>query len=74
MYAPVESIDKSVDIFLINQINTTKNNSLAYLDQPIITLNNKSNYIKNIITRYSDPSKNVENVIGWEKISTRADI
>jgi len=74
MYAPVESIDKSVDIFLINQINTTKNNSLAYLDQPIITLNNKSNYIKNIITTYSDPSKNVENVIGWEKISTRADI
>jgi hypothetical protein len=74
MYAPVESIDKSVDIFLINQINTTKNNSLAYLDQPIITLNNKSNYIENIITRYSDPSKNVENVIGWEKISTRADI
>ena len=76
MYAPVESIDKSVDIFLINQINTTKNNSLAYLDQPIVTLNNKSNYIKNIITRHSDPYKNVDNVIGWEKdsIRTRADI
>jgi hypothetical protein len=75
MYAPVDLVDKSVDIFLINQINTTKNNSLAYLDQPIVTLNNKANYIKNIIVQHSNPSKNVENVQGWDCIKhTHAEI
>ncbi len=66
MYAPVESIDSSVDIFLINQINTTKNNSVSYLDQPIITMNNKANYIKNnTVTEQTNPSKSVENVVAF---------
>lgn len=66
MYAPVESIDSSVDIFLINQINTTKNNSVSYLDQPIITMNNKANYIKNnTTTELTNPSKSVENVMAF---------
>lgn len=65
MYAPVESIDKSVDIFLINQINTTKNNSLSYLDHLIFTSNNKMNYIKN--NPLVDCRKSVENVDGYSK-------
>jgi hypothetical protein len=66
MYAPVESIDSSVDIFLINQINTTKNNSVAYLDQPIITMNNKANYIKNNTSiSLNNPNKSIENVIAF---------
>ncbi len=66
MYAPVESIDSSVDIFLINQINTTKNNCVSYLDQPIITMNNKANYIKNnTLIENTNTSKSVENVIAF---------
>ena len=66
MYAPVESIDSSVDIFLINQINTTKNNSVSYLDQPIITMNNKANYIKNNTSiSQININKSVENVVAF---------
>jgi len=66
MYAPVESIDSSVDIFLINQINTTKNNSVSYLDQPIITMNNKANYIKNNTSiEQINLNKSVDNVVAF---------
>jgi len=66
MYAPVESIDSSVDIFLINQINTTKNNSVSYLDQPIITMNNKANYIKNNTgIEQINKFKSIENVVAF---------
>lgn len=72
MYAPVESIDKSVDIFLINQINTTKNNSVAYLDHPVITSNNKMNYIKNNSSfALFNPAKSVENVVGYNSLETK---
>lgn len=42
MYAPVESINKlPLDLFLINQINTSKNNSVSFLDQPLKIKNKK---------------------------------
>ena len=63
MYAPVESIENaSLDIFLINQINTTKNNSVSYLENPIITTN-KTAYI-NSQTKLDQKPQNIEFVIG----------
>ena len=60
MYAPIESINKlPLDIFLINQINATKNNSVSYLEQPLIIPKNK--YIK---FNLQDNKQNIDNITG----------
>ena len=62
MYAPIESINNlPLDIFLINQINTTKNNSVSFLDQPLETLKNKC-----IKSKIEINTENINNIIGYE--------
>jgi hypothetical protein len=63
MYAPVESINHlPLDLFLINQINTTKNNSVSFLELPV-EINNKKVLINDI--KLSN-NINFENITGYE--------
>jgi hypothetical protein len=62
MYASVESINKSpLDIFLVNQINTNKNNLVSFLDQAVEISNNKSvkTKLKNIKNESTNDSPNM---------------
>jgi hypothetical protein len=62
MYASVESINKlPLDIFLVNQINTNKNNLVSFLDQVVEISNNKSvkTKLKNIKNEAIDENSNM---------------
>ena len=62
MYASVESINKlPLDIFLVNQINTNKNNLVSFLDQVVEISNNKSvkTKLKNIKNEAIDETSNM---------------
>ena len=59
MFAPIESVYKTVDIFLFNQINQSVNNSFAYIDSIIPNRKTKLNNNESIKNEI-----NMDNVVG----------
>ena len=67
MFAPIESVNKQVDIFLFNQINQSVNNSFAYIDSIIPSRKNKLNFNKKNISLVPNELI-VDNIIGMNDI------